>query len=142
MSKLSDWSIEEEIPTSIDLIYSINPTKREKQRLDCLRKKFVWVDSYDQKHKLSSICDMYLQNIINFLQRKLIEIPPVEDMYLGDDWWTMTDNQDLIDEYEHVIDFLEWEQKQRKKVLDEPSLKNSPALTIRSGRTSQINKGG
>jgi len=55
------------------------------------RREFVWTDKEGNKHKLSAIDDYYLNNIINFLKRKGIDI------------------------FEDTIRFLEKELKRRDK---------------------------
>ncbi len=115
MGEMADWSIEEQMFPNFDLIYSLNLNKREKKRLERLRQKFVWTDKQGDKHKLADIDDTYLQNIINFLKRKVAAIPEFDDMPLDSEGSVMVSNDDLIDGYERVIDFLVWEQKQRNK---------------------------
>lgn len=114
MGELTDWSIEEQMFPDFNLIYNLDFTKREKKRLQKFREKFIWTDKEGVKHKLKEIDDTYLQNIINFLKRKVEEIPPFEDEYMGDDSWSPSSNEGLIYQYERTIDFLEWEQKQRR----------------------------
>lgn len=113
MGEMTDWSIEEELSPNLDLIYSLDLNKREQKRLEKLRQKFIWTDKQGDKHKLADIDDTYLQNIINFLKRKVQEIPPVDEMSIGSEGFELVSNESLIDDYERAIDFLEWEQRQR-----------------------------
>jgi len=115
MGEFADMSIEEQMFPNFDLIHSLELNKREQRRLQKLRQNFTWTDKSGERHKLPDIDDTYLQNIINFLKRKIANVPAFEDEYCGDDLWVMHDNSDYIDQLESVVDFLKWEQNQRKR---------------------------
>ena len=117
MGELADWSIEEQMFPDLNLIYSLDLSKREAKRLENLRKKFVWTDRRGEKYRLADIDDFYLANIISFLKRKVQTIPLVEDMPFGSEGSVTVNNEEYIDSYQRIIDFLEWEQKRRGQNL-------------------------
>lgn len=75
------------------------------------RDNFVWKDKEGTEHPLSTIDDRYLQNIINFLKRKL-SVLPVPKVGLAntdrEEYWLQT-----------LVEFLEVEQKVRCLVESE-----------------------
>lgn len=63
------------------------------------RETFVWTDKEGVKYKLADIDDGYLQNIINFLRRRVVDM-----------------NEESADYWGAVADFLEEEQGVRSEV--------------------------
>ena len=86
---------------------------REEGPFDVVRWDFIWTDINKQRHRLRDIDDRYLQNIINFIKRKLADIPDIEYApKIG-----ITDTERETSRIENLIEFLEKEQKFRDNTL-------------------------
>lgn len=106
-----DFTGPDDFDIPLDYLYLETPFRR-RPKFEQLRLLFVWADKEGDRHPLNTIDDYYLGNIVNFLKRKRTELPPFDgDPVTGE----IRDNEQEEDRLDNLIEFLEEEQKYRKK---------------------------